>query len=206
MSEELNPTLQNKSRPSKLLIVAILAMVCVAIATLLLGLGSLWQGQPRFDSFFASMFVQMTLDALMTGLHWLIAGMFLPACLLLTCSAGKKKGYARVFLVITLLTLGIQLLSAVVMLVIALMPSSPAIVDLLRITLSSVSGSRALFNLYYVLRQLLNMNFSLFEILSLVRNLLTSLASLLYIGSNVLCCIGFAALSLPKKNKKPADS
>lgn len=201
MSEELNPTLQSPSRPSKMFTVSILAMVCVAIATLLVGLGSLWSGQPRLEGYFDFLYVQLTLDALTTCLHWLIAGMFLPVCLLLTCSVAKKKGYARVFLVITLLTLGIQLLSAVVMLVIAFLPYRSDITNLLQILFRSVSGSRAFSSLYSVLRQLLNMNFSLIGILSLVENLLISLASLLYIGSNVLCCIGFAALSLPQKKK-----
>ncbi len=198
MNEQARVTRASAHKHEVLIIVSVIA----AIACLILA--SAGQYITFFLAYYrilqSSFFTNMLSKTIVETTQWFLCGLFFPVCLILLCRNTKKSLYGKIFLLISLLVLAVQLLSAVFYAIISLIsrPDS-SLYDMIYTLLLAIPGSSLLSSTIALCRNIFN-GISFSRSLALIFNQISSgVSNLFYILHTAICAIGFIKLSFSKK-------
>lgn len=198
MNEQARVTRASAHKPEVLIIVSVIA----AIACLILA--SVGQYLSLFLTYCRSYQIGILTiilpNTIVKTTQWFLCGLLFPVCLILLCRNTKKSLYGKIFLLISLLVLAVQLLSAVFYAITSLisLPDS-SLYDMIYPLLLAIPGSSLLSSTIVICRNIFN-GISFSRSLVLIFSQISSgVSNLFYILHTAICAIGFIKLSFSKK-------
>lgn len=131
------------------------------------------------------------INALINGIDWSLCVAILPISLLLLCTSTKKKGLSIIFIIVSVLCIGTQLLG----IVLAFLKTWLNLNAFIDIIVNSIPGSNLLSCIWHTFGTPL----TYWDLSFLIQRLSYSLSDILYILPSLLCLVGFVILALSKK-------
>ena len=198
MNEQAPVTRASAHKPEVLIIVSVIA----AIACLILASAGQYLAffLAYYRIFQSTIFTSILSKTIVETTQWFLCGLLFPVCLILLCRNTKKSLYGKIFLLISLLVLAVQLLSAVFYAIISLIsrPDS-SLYDMIYTLLLAIPGSSLLSSAIALCRNIFN-GISISRSLVLIFSQISSgVSNLFYILHTAICAIGFIKLSFSKK-------
>ena len=172
---------------------AVIAVILLVLAVLILGFASLVSLiQTRYGLESA---IRSLTSGFLGSMYWLLPGLLLPACLFLVDDNTNKIKYAKILFIVGAAFVGIQLLSACVMAIYALVQGEYGSIVMMA---NAVSGSDLLSSLVYLFKNLFSGARFIIVLRNMTVNLCNMVASLLFVLANAVCAFGFIKLSSSK--------
>ncbi len=186
----MSNTLANKQKAKKETFVVILGIVSI----ISLVLASILNLVPAVEIAIALNSIHFSLlSYFIDSINWFLVGVLLPVSLLLLCTSSKKKSLSILFIIVSILFISIQFLSAIVGLVDGLTGIVP---DNLTYIFAQVSAKGFLWRVWLETEAILQGSL---RSSTIIRNLSCGLSEILYVLPNLLCLVGFIKLIFTKK-------
>ena len=181
-----------KAASTAVRILTIASLICL-IMFILLSAFNIANYYARVFEYYSTYLLEHGVPGFLTDFQWLICGLLLPVSLMLLNNRPKRRAFSVILLVATVVALIIQSLSTILS-----MDELWSVLDLehgsLICRLANIIPGSRLFLMRHIAYDSISWE-------STVRYIATSLGSLCYILSNLLCAIGFLVLAVSKQPK-----